>query len=93
MNIFSTIFAFIKYCVSTHIKVIDFWFTSTTSYHLLSKIAIQYLCIATNSLDAEPSFSKLRDIQDSKRTSQSAQTLSMQMIMYFNGDIEAKLNY
>jgi hypothetical protein len=75
------------------IKVLEYWLSSVNIYPFLSSIAIEYLCIATNSLDAERSFSKLRDIQDSKRTRLSSETLSMEMIMYFNGDIEEKLNY
>ncbi len=75
------------------IKPLEFWLSSRSEYQVLSKIAIEYLCIATNSLEAERSFSKLRDVQDSKRCKMNAETLSMQMILYFNGDIEGKLNY
>jgi hypothetical protein len=78
---------------NNNIDLIDFWSSSKNSYPLLSNIAIDYLCIATNSIDAERSFSKLRHIQDSTRSSLSVETLSMEMIMYFNGDIEGKLNY
>ena len=37
-------------------------------------------------------FSKLRDIQDSKRCNMNKESIKMQMIMYFNGDIENKFN-
>ena len=56
-------------------------------------IAIEYLCIDTNSLDPETSFSKLHDIEDSKRTSLSSESISMHIVMYFNSDIEVKFNY
>ena len=47
-------------------KIVDYLLNSINVYPLLSVIAIEYLCIATNSLYAETSFSKLRDLQDSK---------------------------
>jgi len=38
--------------------------------------------------DAESLFSKLRDIQDSKRTRLSCENIAMERIMYLNDDIE-----
>jgi hypothetical protein len=67
------------------IDALLYWLSSSQNFPLLSSIAIEYLCIATNSLDAERSFSKLRDIQDSKRNRLNTETRSMEMIMYFNG--------
>ena len=76
------------------IETLECWLSCVNIYPFLSSIAIDYLCIATNSLDAERSFSKLSDIQDSKRTRFSSRSLSSEMIMYFNGDIQEKLiNY
>jgi hypothetical protein len=75
------------------IEPLEFWKSAQNDYPILSRIAIEYLCIATNSLDAERSFSKLRDVQNLKRCKMTPETLSMQMILYFNGDLENKLNY
>ena len=46
------------------IEILEYWLSSVNIHPFLSRIAIGYLCIATNSLDAEKSFSKLRDIHD-----------------------------
>jgi hypothetical protein len=76
------------------IETLNFWFSSQHNYPNLSKIAINFLCIPCGSCDAESSFSKLRDVNTIKRSRMSSDTLKMQMIMYFNGDIEEKLaNY
>jgi hypothetical protein len=76
-----------------NIDALLYWLSFSQNLPLLSSVAIEYLCIAANSFDAERSFSKLRDIQDSKRNRLNTETLSMKMIIYFNGDIEDKLNY
>ena len=75
------------------IKFLDYLLNSINVYPLLSVIAIEYLYVVTNSLYAETSFSKLRDLQDSKTNYLSSENLSMQMIIYFYVDIEDKLNY
>jgi hypothetical protein len=50
--------------------------------------------MACGSCDAERSFSKMRDINTVKRNRMNSNTLKIQMIMYFNGDIEQRLvNY
>ena len=47
---------------NTNIKILNYWIGCTRDYPLLSQIAISYLCMACGSIDAERSFSKLRDI-------------------------------
>ena len=43
------------------------------------------------SCNAEKSFNKLRDLNTTKRNGMNSETLKMQIIMYFNGDIEERL--
>ncbi len=73
---------------NTNIKALNYWIGCARDYPLLSQNAISYLYMACESIDAERSFSKLRDIQDEKRTRMSEESLKMQMLLYFNGDIE-----
>ena len=74
------------------ISIFGYWLSLVNTYPLLSYLSIEYLCIATNSLDAERSFSKFRDIQNLKRTRLSSKNTDIEMIMYFDDDIEEKFN-
>ncbi len=76
-----------------NINAFEFWQRSLQDYLIFSRIAINCLCIVTNSFDAERSFSKLRAIKNPKRCEMNTETLSMEMIMYFNGNVEDILNY
>ena len=79
---------------NSELEVLKYWSSVEHKYPKLSKIAITLLCIPCGSCDAERSFSKLRDLNTTKRNRMNSETLKMQMIMYFNGDIEERLmNY
>ena len=74
------------------IEILKFWSINKQEYPNLSEIAITYLCITCGSCDAERSFSKMRDLNTIKRNSMKSETLRMQMLLYFNGDIEQRLD-
>ena len=74
------------------ISVINFWLSYRKEFPLLSQIAIEYLFIETSSLDADRSFGKLRDVQHSKRSKMNEESIKMESIIYFNGDIENKFD-
>jgi hypothetical protein len=73
------------------IDALNYWINSVHKYPKLSKFATSFLCLPCVSCDAERSFSKMRDINTAKRNRMNPNTLRMQMIMYFNGDIEQRL--
>ncbi len=73
------------------LEVLKYWSSIGYKYPKLSKIAITFLCIPFGSYDAERSFSKLRDLNIAKRNRMNSETLKMQMLLYFNGDIEERL--
>ena len=60
-------------------------------YWNLWEIAITYSCIPCGSCDAERSLGKIRDFNTIKRNSMKSETLRMQRLLYFNGDIEQRL--
>ena len=70
------------------ITTIEYWHGAVQLYPHLSQAALQLPCINTGSVDVEHSFSKLRNIQHPTRSSMSAETLCMQMTLYFNQDFQ-----
>lgn len=70
------------------ITIIQYWHSAAQAYPHLSQAALHLLCISTGSVDVERSFSKLKKIQHPTRSSMSADTLRMQMTLYFNQDIQ-----
>ena len=70
------------------IGILDYWQAAAINYPKLSHVALELLCLPNGSVDAERSFSKLRKLQDSTRASMSEKTLSMEMTLYVNQDIE-----
>lgn len=73
------------------LEVLKYWSSIEHKYPKLSKIAITFLCIPCGSCDAERSFSKMRDLNIAKRNRMNSETLKMQMLLYFKGDIEERL--
>ena len=70
------------------ITTIEYWHSVQQIYPLLSQPALELLCISTESVDVERSFSKLRKLQHPTRSSMSQETLRMNMTLFFNQDIQ-----
>ena len=70
------------------LKILDCWNSSQVHYPYLSIAAVQLLCISTTSCGVEQSFSLMHNLQQSNRSSMREDTLHMEMVMYFNKDVE-----
>lgn len=58
------------------------------NYPVLAQAALQLIEHKYRSVDAERSFSKLRNVQHPNHTSMDPNTLRMQMTLHFNQDYE-----
>ena len=70
------------------VGILEYWKGASVLYPTLAKAALQLLCISTGSVDAERSFSKMRNVQHLSCSSMDPKTLRMQMTLYFNQDLE-----
>ena len=70
------------------LTALEYWCNVKQSYPHLSQAALELLCISTESVDVERSFSKLRKLQHPTRSSMSEDTLCMLMTLYYNQDIQ-----
>ena len=70
------------------LKILDYWNSSQVHYPYLSIAAVQLLCISTTSCDVERSFSLMHNLQQPNQSSMREDTLHMEIVMYFNKDVE-----
>lgn len=61
------------------VGILEYWKSASVLYPNLAKAALQLPCISYGSVDAERSFSKMRNVQHPTRTSMNLQTLCLQM--------------
>ena len=68
--------------------ILDYWKGLETLYPNLSPAVTELLSISTGSCDVECSFSMMKAVQQPNRSLMTENTLRMEMVLYFNKDLD-----